>query len=296
MVAAYEYKTLRFWRSDVKNKGKIVLFLCQFLSVFFLFGGICYFFRDGKDVKLSKMESYTKMIEGEVECTAYEYVETDMELLKKYQEYNSDVVGIIMIPDTVLNHPIVQTPFDEDYYLSRDLDRNYNSHGVPFLSMKSQIEGKYGNRVVYGHNIYKISKDVFADLARYEELDFYKEHPIIWTVSKSGTRRWLIVAYFIVDNADDDPFRYSDVTEFLSIKEFDRYFTEVEKRNWLQVPTELSIEDTFLTLSSCSRELSGSGTNRMVVIAKQLYMNEVYADIVEDAAMAENPLLPQRLR
>ena len=31
------------------------------------------------------------------------------------------------------------------------------------------------------------------------DLEFYKEHPIVETVSKSGTRRWLIFAYFIVD-------------------------------------------------------------------------------------------------
>ena len=281
----------------MKKSRIIVLVLCTLLSIFFLIGGAWLLFINSENAGLPKPEPYTVASEEEeAERAVYVYVEADMELLKKYQEYNPDVVGLITIPDTVLNHPIVQTPSDEDYYLSKDLDGNYNSHGVPFLSAASQMEGKYGNRVVYGHNIYKISKDVFADLAGYEELDFYKGHPLIWTVSKSGTRRWLIVAYFIVDNADDEPFRYSDVTKFLSTKEFDAYFDEVEKRNWLQVPAELSIDDTFLTLSSCSRELSGSGTNRMVVIAKQLYADESYEDIIEGTVMAQEPLLPQRLR
>lgn len=226
----------------------------------------------------------------------YVQVDEDHALLLKYQEYNSDVIGLIRIPDTVLNHPIVQTPADEDYYLLKDLDKKYNSHGVPFLSANSLMEGQGGNRIIYGHNIHKRTKDVFADLAGYRELAFYQEHPIIETVSKSGTRKWLIFAYFLVDNADEEPFRYSDVTDFLSEQDFRTYFDEVEKRNWLRVPVDLSMGDTFLTLSSCSNELSGSGTNRMVVIAKQLLAEEDYESIVSDTEMSPSPLLPKRLQ
>lgn len=233
---------------------------------------------------------------SEEEKTPYQYVKEDMELLKKYQEYNKDVVALITIPDTVLNHPVVQTPDDEEYYLLRDLDGNYNSHGVPFLSAKSHMEGREGNRVIYGHNIHKRSRDVFADLAGYEEIEFYQQHPLIQTVSESGTRHWLIFAYFIVDNADTEPFRYSDVIAFPSKKEFDAYFEEVNKRNWLEVPVECTIEDTYLTLSSCSNELAGSGTNRMVVMAKELYVGEDYEEIVAAAVKKESPLLPERLQ
>ena len=211
-------------------------------------------------------------------------------------DYNEDVVGLIRIEGTVLNHPVMQTVNDEEFYLYKDLDKNYNSHGIPFLSADSLMEGREGNRVIYGHNIYKKSKDVFADLAEYRDAAFYKEHPVIETVSKSGTRRWLIFAYFIVDNSDADPFKYSDVTEFPTKTSFEEYFKEVEIRNWLDVPVDISVEDTYLTLSSCSRELAGSGTNRMVVIAKQLYADEEYAAIVEGAVNTPSPLLPEKLR
>lgn len=277
---------------------RIIIILCLLLSLILIAVGIWFLLSDRKknsDAALEDGRIYGQTEEQE-KTEVYLKNKEDMELLKKYQEYNPDVVGLISIEDTVLNHPIVQTPLDEDYYLSRDLNKEYNSHGVPFLSADSLMEGQGGNRVVYGHNIYKISKDVFADLAGYEDLEFYKEHPIIKTVSKSGTRMWLIIAYFIVDNADDEPFRYSDVTEFLSKKEFETFFDEVEKRNWLDVPVELSITDTFITLSSCSRELAGSGTNRMVVIAKQLYAGEDYAEFVENTVMRENPLLPEKLQ
>lgn len=220
----------------------------------------------------------------------------DMELLEAYEEYNVDVVGYIRIPGTVLDHPLMQTKDDEQYYLNHDLDKKVNSHGIPFLSKDSKIE-KFGrNMVVYGHNIHKISRDVFCDLAYYEDLEYYKEHPIIETISASGTRRWLIFAYFIVDNSDEDPFRYSDYTEFRAKKDFEEFMQQVQERNWLDVPVDIEYGDTLITLSSCSLELSGSGTNRMVVIGKLLRTDEDVEQIVADTTKTESPLLPKKLQ
>ncbi len=217
------------------------------------------------------------------------------ELLKAYQRYNADVVGLIRIPDSVLDHPLMQTREDEEYYLYRDLDRNYNSHGVPFLSRDSRMEGIGRNMVIYGHNIHLQTRDVFCDLACYEDLSYYRQHPLIETVSASGIRRWLIFAYFLADNADEDAFHYSDYTEFSSQEDFESFLREVEKRNWLDVNAGVVYGDSLITLSSCSNELAGSGTNRMVVMGKLLKEGEDCRLIVDGAEMAVNPLLPERL-
>lgn len=276
-----------------RKSGLLISF---FLILVFLSYGIWSLLKDKEPD--AKKEAEVEIIESEdtKELTPYIESEEDLLLLQKYQDYNSDVVGIIRIDGTVLNHPIVQTVEDEEYYLYKDLDKKYNSHGVPFLSKDSQMEGQGGNCVVYGHNIYKISRDVFADLMGYKDVEYFKEHPVIETVSESGTRKWLIFAYFIVDNSDADPFQYSDVTSFMSERAFEDYIYEVQKRNWLDVPLDLSMGDTILTLSSCSKELAGSGTNRMVVMAKQLDKDEDYFATVEGAKNALSPLLPEKLR
>lgn len=276
-----------------RKSGLLISF---FLILVFLSYGIWSLLKDKEPD--AKKEAEVEIIGSEdtKELTPYIESEEDLLLLQKYQDYNSDVVGIIRIDGTVLNHPIVQTVEDEEYYLYKDLDKKYNSHGVPFLSKDSQMEGQGSNCVVYGHNIYKISRDVFADLMGYKDVEYYKEHPVIETVSESGTRKWLIFAYFIVDNSDADPFQYSDVTSFMSERAFEDYIYEVQKRNWLDVPLDLSMGDTILTLSSCSKELAGSGTNRMVVMAKQLDNDEDYFATVEGAKNALSPLLPEKLR
>ena len=275
---------------------KIGLLISFFLILVFLSYGIWSLLKDKEPDAKKEVEVEIIGSEDTKELTPYIESEEDLLLLQKYQDYNSDVVGIIRIEGTVLNHPIVQTVEDEEYYLYKDLDKKYNSHGVPFLSKDSQMEGQGSNCVVYGHNIYKISRDVFADLMGYKDVEYYKEHPVIETVSESGTRKWLIFAYFIVDNSDADPFHYSDVTSFMSERAFEEYIYEVQKRNWLDVPLDLSMGDTILTLSSCSKELAGSGTNRMVVMAKQLDKDEDYFATVEGAKNALSPLLPEKLR
>ena len=226
----------------------------------------------------------------------YEIENEDMALLTAYKEFNTDVVGVIRIPGTVLNHPLVQTSEDEDYYLNHDLAKKYNSHGVPFLSAASEMDREGSNIVIFGHNIHLRTRDVFCDLAYYEDIEYYKEHPVIETISDAGTSKWLIFAYFLVDNADENPFKYSETTEFISQTAFKTYMEEVSKRNWLSVDAGVSFGDTMITLSSCSLELAGSGTNRMVVMAKLLENGEEYEGIVELTEMAENPLLPEKLQ
>lgn len=220
----------------------------------------------------------------------------DQQLLQRYQEYNEDVVALIRIRGTVLEHPVVQTPEDETYYLRRDLDGKENSHGVPFLSAESSLSARGGNMVIYGHNIHKTDRDVFCDLAYYAEPDFYKEHPVIELTTRQGTEEWLIFAYYLVDTGEPEAFRYSDVTTFADESVYDTYMAEVSKRNWLKVDVNCRYGDSFLTLSSCSLELEGSGTNRMVVMAKLLEEGEDYADIVARAAGNDHPLLPQRIQ
>lgn len=233
-------------------------------------------------------------VDGAEPCESQE--EQDMELLEEYQKLCPDVKAVIRIPGTVLCHPVVQTPEEEEHYLYRDLRGAYNSHGVPFLSAGSDLEREGGNAVIYGHNIYKRTRDVFCDLAGYEKVEYYKEHPCIETISESGVRRWLIFAYYLVDNADEDPFRYSETTEFSGPEDLEAYLEEIQMRNWLLVDTGVKYGDTLLTLSSCSVELAGSGTNRMVVVGKLLKKDEACTEIVRRASQAEHPLLPARLQ
>ncbi|MBP5528908.1 MAG: class B sortase [Lachnospiraceae bacterium] len=219
----------------------------------------------------------------------------DRELLKKYKDFNEDCTGFISIEDTVLNHPLMQSPYDEDFYLTHDLNKDYNAYGVPFLTLSSDLKRESGNNIIYGHNIRYNDRDVFADLVFYEDIEFYKNHPLIKLITDEGTDFYIIFAYYLIDTKDND-FVYWDTCEWENEPEYLKYMEEVDKRNWLETEIPCDIGDKYLTLSSCSVELAHSGSNRMVVMARKLEPDEDYGEYTNSAALKTNPLLPEKLR
>jgi sortase B len=185
--------------------------------------------------------------------------------------------------------------YDEDFYLTHDLNKNSNSYGVPFLTLSSDLARDTGNNIIYGHNIRINERDVFADLVFYEDIDFYKEHSLIKLVTDEGTDYYIIFAYYLIDTEDNE-FVYWDKTAWESESDYLTYMAEVDKRNWLETEIPCSINDKYLTLSSCSVELAHSGTNRMVVMARKLKQEEDYRNYSVGASLKNNPLLPEKLR
>ena len=302
-------------KKTIYESGRNILkFISLMFSIVFLGVAVYYLVWSSSsngEVSLFVSNSSTKVAEQEIQkekeviipqkdnaAELQEEEETyaaEMELLSKYQDYNSDVIGMIRIKDSVLYHPVMRSEEKEDFYLRHDLDKKYNSHGIPFVSWGSDFN-KSGNSILYGHNITLKTRDVFCDLAYYEDVEYYKEHPIIEIITPDGVSKYLIFAYYLVDLADTDTFFYSETTQFLSMRSFEEYMNNVEIRNFLDVPCELAFDDCYITLSSCSNQLHGRGTNRMVVMAKKLDENEEYESIVKDSKKSKDILFPAKLR
>lgn len=245
----------------------------------------------GEVISVSTSESSTPMPTN----TYYRYDEADQSQLEAYQTVNADCVGIIRIDGTVLNHPFMQTPDDEQFYLHRDLNKKYNSHGIPFASAASTVEGTGNNLVIYGHNISLHTRDVFADLVYYEDVDYYKEHPYITTVTKGGTRTWVIWGAFLIDTSDENVFRYSDYTDFADEDTWNTWYQNIMARNLLDTDIHCEYGDTFILLSTCSLENAGSGTNRMCVVAKLISTEEDDSVLIEQATLSDNPQMPDAI-
>ena len=256
--------------------------------------------RDAKYVLSRQIKGYYAIYEAigedvvEMSNTSTNVIKKDAELLKRYKDYNEDTYAYVRIEGTNINHPVMRSDYDEGFYLWHDLDKKYNSHGVPFITLDSDLDASRGNSLIYGHRLN--DGDVFSDLSNYSSIEYYKEHPIIETITEKGTGRWLIIAYFLVCNSDSETFDYFDNYLFTSKEEYDEYMSEVNKRNMLNVPTDLSVYDSYITLSSCSKEQTGSGNNRMVVIAKKIDNDFDYEECVKNATLSTNPLLPDKLK
>ena len=83
--------------------------------------------------------------------------------LSLLQKTNNDVVGILEFDNRVIYEPVVQAP-DNDYYVRKNIKKEYANAGIPFVSADGNIDSK--NVVIYGHSS-KWNSIIFTPLMNY---------------------------------------------------------------------------------------------------------------------------------
>lgn len=169
---------------------------------------------------------------------------------------NSDCIGWLRISGTMIDYPIMQTKDDPQYYLRRDFNKQYSYLGTPF--MDSRCDVNYDNNlIVYGHNM-KDGK-MFADLLKYKEKSYFKEHNIIHFITPNGVQKYSVIAVCKVKN-DDEWYGYTCQTDKES---FNNLISHIKDKSLYQTDNSAEYGDYFLTLSTCEY----SQTNgRLIVI------------------------------
>lgn len=92
-------------------------------------------------------------------------------------EQNPDMVGWIKIDNTKLDYPIMFTPDNEEKYLHKNFEGNFSVGGLPFISASCCLGPRSDNLIVYGHNM--ANGTMFNTLLKYEQINYWREHPII---------------------------------------------------------------------------------------------------------------------
>ena len=132
--------------------------------------------------------------------------------LKDIFNLNNDVIGWIKIDGTNIDYPVMQ---NEDYYLYKNIYKEYSSHGTPYLADNCNIETS-DNLVIYGHHMNDNS--MFSQLDDYKKYDFYKKHKFIkfYTLKNNITEENLyeIIAVFKTVVYTDNSFQYYKYINF----------------------------------------------------------------------------------
>ncbi|MDD6061876.1 MAG: protein kinase, partial [Oscillospiraceae bacterium] len=138
-----------------------------------------------------------------------EYLPDMIESYKPLYAANSDTVGYLKIPGTSIDTVVVQSSTDngmtDSYkYLKNDFYGEFTKYGNVFLDYRC---GKYTlsrNTILYGHTT-EDGQQVFYDLAKYEDPEFFKQNPIIEYSTLYNHSKWKIFAVFATSvNASDD--------------------------------------------------------------------------------------------
>ena len=206
---------------------------------------------------------------------------TVQEWAKDLIKRNSDAVGWIKIPGfnnsegkEYINFPVLQGPNNE-YYLYKDLDKNYYESGSIYADAWSKIdeEGQSDNITIFGHHMRYVGTS-FTHLAEYKKgVEFLKKYPVIeFNSVYENNCKYAIISCFVVnvDESQDDGnlFVYIGYRNFNdSDYTFETWYDEIMKRSWYTSNVKCTEDDHYITLSTCSNETANL---RWVIVAKKL--------------------------
>ena len=195
------------------------------------------------------------------------YAENGM-LLGYYNAYrkNSDMAGWVSIPGTKIDYPVMHKAGDNEFYLHRNFDKEYQYSGLPFIDGDCDLSLPSDNIIIYAHNMRDGS--MFAHLLDYEDRDFFEAHPKVKFDTNYKRGEYAVFAVFSTKVGAPDEFKYYSKTMFKDKNDFEEYVKEAKERSFYDTGVDVSYGDALLTLSTCSYSRSNE---RTVVMAKKLF-------------------------
>ena len=177
------------------------------------------------------------------------------------------MVGWILIEDTNIDYPVMQTPTDPNYYLKHNFEKNYTDYGCPFMQADCDALRPSDNLIIYGHNMKDGS--MFADLAKYGSKDFWQAHKTVWfdTALDSSAYEIFSVIHTTVQADVADAFPFYRFVDAASPEEFADYVSACKARALYDTGISAQYGDKLLTLSTCDN-ITDNG--RWLVIGKQI--------------------------
>lgn len=127
---------------------------------------------------------------------------------------NTDIVGWLYCPDTVINYPVVQTE-DQTFYLTHGFDGGSNTSGTLFADPSAVAGITQSNYIIYGHNMK--DESMFGTFKNYVDRSYYDAHPTLYYLTPSGSYRIdLICAHIAESFVTNLPGYFSSTSDYQS--------------------------------------------------------------------------------
>lgn len=164
----------------------------------------------------------------------------------KLRKTNPDVVGWIIVNNTNIDYPVVQTT-DNSFYLSHSLDKEYNAAGWPFADYRVKGDGKDKNITIYGHN--RKDGSMFGSLKNILQPEWYENEANLQVdyITEDGQKKYQVFSVYQIAKET----YYTD-NSFESDEEYMSFLKELQSRSRVDFGVELEKDDQILTLSTCA--------------------------------------------
>ena len=243
-----------------KNKTNIpIIILMIFFIILLFFSGtkiVIWYMNNQNNKKISDEIAEFVTVDETKEDNEEKYV-VDFEKLK---EKNSDIVAWLKVNGTNIETTVVKTT-NNDYYLTHNFNKEYNSAGWIFADYKNKVDGTDKNLVIYGHNMRDDS--MFGSLKWVINEDWYnnEDNKYITLITENETQVYEVFSVYRIEKED-----YYIQTNFNTEKEFNTFAQTIKKRSKKDFNVDVNKEDNILTLSTCAN----NNKYRVVLHAKKI--------------------------
>ena len=190
-----------------------------------------------------------------------------IEWMAELYTHNPDVVAWIEIEDTKLDYPVMFTPDDEEKYIYKNFEGNYDLSGLPFIDKDCSVEPESDNIIIYGHNMN--NGESFKTIMSYTEQEFWEAHPTIKYTTLYEERTYEIVAAFYdkVYYKSDTCFKFYQFIDADDEENFNEAMTYFAENSCIDTGITPEYGDNFIMLVTCSYHVDNG---RFVLVARQV--------------------------
>lgn len=181
-------------------------------------------------------------------------------------ERNPDYFAWLTVEGTRINYPVMHSPTEPDRYLHRNFDGGESLSGTPYLAADCGPDSD--NLLIYGHNMR--DGTMFADLLRYQEAEFWRQHPTLTLETAEGVQSFEIVAAFrerVHFQSESGVFRYYAYAGALTEAEFADYAAQIAACALYQTGCSPVYGRQLVTLSTCAYHTENG---RFVLVAQKM--------------------------
>ncbi len=185
-----------------------------------------------------------------------------VETLQGLKAQNGDFQFWFYIEDTDISYYVMQSE-DNDFYLRRNINKQFAYSGSLFLDYRNHPETLDGHSIIYGHNMQNNS--MFGKLKNYREEEYFFNHRMIYTYSENEVTVWKVFSAYVTDTDN-----YYIRTHFTSDEDYLSFIQDFQNRSAFATEIQLTAQSDVLTLSTCHKTPENPEKGRFVVHAVKL--------------------------
>ena len=174
----------------------------------------------------------------EIVTKAKKYIDDKNTINPEIKTINKDIIGWLIVDDTNINYPIVQTDNNE-YYLNHNLDKEYSSTGWIFMDSKNKLDDQ--NLIIYGHH--RRDGSMFGSI---DNLLKNTKGGKITLIIDNETINYSIFSIYKADTKYD----YRET----NYNNFDKKILEFKEKSLYNFDVDLNNKAQIITLSTCDND------------------------------------------